>query len=258
MKQEKPNKSLDDILVLLNEGKQEQSEERIDLATSELKAYIQNKKKEEKEALPYVIFLIVVFVVLFFGGGYGIFHMFEFQDKVALSDKLIDTNESGGISYVVRNEKPVTYQELMRENDSLYHKVSDLQSSLYRMANSAVRTGAISVDYEQWECRSSDSWNKANAVMTDKNGYFTVYSTSDGHLITMEEVVSERDSLQRLANYFKIRFDIAQRKYGIRIADHNGMPDVKSEKLDSALLLYPYYKDRIEKDKDGHWCVICK
>ena len=48
---------------------------------------------------------------------------------------------------------------------------------------------------------------------------------------------------------------LAEKKYGIKVFDNNGRVEVKSERVDSALLLLPYYKDRIEKTKEGYWAV---
>ena len=257
MKQEENELTIEEIYSFLQDHTKigETAESKLSGTTILVEKYITQQQEKNKKVLPAAIFLIILFVSLIIGGAYCTMRMFELKSEKELTDLLIRKNESGGISYRTQNGRPITYQELMNECDSLHREVVSTQKRLYSFASSAIQTEAISVDYQSWTCRPSEIWLDAKKIITDKNGNYIIHQTSNGHIITFEEVWEERDSLYSLVNYYKLRMSLAEKKYGIKVFDNNGRVEVKSERVDSALLLLPYYKDRIEKTKEGYWAV---
>ena len=257
MRQEESELTIEEIYSFLQDNTKigETADSKLKGTTILVEKYIAQQREKSKKALPAAIFLVVLFVSLMIGGAYCAMRMFELKSEKELTDQLITNNESGGISYRTQNGRPVTYQELMNECDSLHREVISTQRRLYSFASSAIQTEAISVDYKLWTCRPSEIWLDAKKIITDKNGNYIIHQTSNGHIITYEEVWEERDSLYSLVNFYKLRMSLAEKKYGIKVSNDNGRLEVKSERVDSALLLLPYYRDRIEKTKEGYWAV---
>lgn len=257
MKQEENELTIEEIYSFLHDDSQkdETAESKLDTTTMMVEKYRSQQQEKIKKTRPAVIFLFVMLISIMAGGAYCAVHWIELKEEKELTDQLFRRNESGGISYRVKNNHPVSYQDLMEECDSLYKELHSTQNKLFSFASSAINTGAVSVDYNSWTCEPNKVWINAKKIITDKNGNYLIYQSSDGHIITFEEVMSERDSLYALVNYYKLRLTIADKKYGMKIIDTNGRPDVVSERVDSALQLLPYYRDRIERTKEGYWAV---
>lgn len=257
MKQNRDELSMEDIYSFITDNSQSTitAEEKLNSTTAMIEKYVALQRKNARKELFATVFLMIVVLVSLIVGIYSASRTYEQDSRLELTEQLIQKNASGGINYRVKNGVPVTYQELMLECDSLHKVVVSTQEKLYTLASSAVETGAVEVDYTKWLCSSTEIWDYAKKVITNKEGHYSIYLRTDGQIATFEEIIFERDSLQDLSNYYKYRLSIAERKYGIKISDHGGIPDVKSERVDSALLLLPYYKDRIERTKEGYWAV---
>lgn len=255
MKQDRDELKIEDIYSFLCDTSQtnETTETKLSTTTEFLEKYLLQQKEINKKALPVAIFLCVFLVVILSGGAYCAMRMFELQSEKELTDQLIVKNEYGGYTYKTRNNRPVSYQELMNECDSLRHETFLIKEKLYSFASSAMETGAVTIDYDSWTCQSNQIWLNAQEVVTDKYGNYLVYENSDGNIITFEEIMCERDSLYNTLDDLKRKLSLAEQRYGIKFIDVNGRTYIKSEKVDSALLLLPYYRDKITRKESGSW-----
>lgn len=92
-----------------------------------------------------------------------------------------------------------------------------------------------------------------------------MYTTKDGVPITYQDLVDEntrlfyeQSRLRREAvekdNAIKLKdiyLDLIKEEYGIRVIDKNNHIRVKSEKIDSALILLEMYRERLKYDPDA-------
>lgn len=257
MKQDRDELKIEDIYSFLCDASQinETAETKLSTTTSFLEKYLSQQKEINKKALPIAILFTIFLIVVMVGGAYCAMRMFELQSEKELTDQLIIKNEFGGYTYRTKNNHPVSYQELMSECDSLRKETYLIKEKLYSFAISASETGAVTIDYDSWTCQSNQIWLNAQEVVTDKEGNYLIYESSDGKIVTFEEIMSERDSLYNLLDCFKYKLSLVEQKYEIKFVESSGSVYMKSEKVDSALLLLPYYRDRITRTENGCWGV---
>lgn len=107
-----------------------------------------------------------------------------------------------------------------------------------------------------------ESYEKIIRFENDSTRSFT-YQTREGNPITYQELMDENLELlnrnSRLEYEIKtkdIYLDVVKKNYGIKVKERNNRIWVESEKVDSALLLLPVYRDKIKYDpQTKNWSV---
>lgn len=89
------------------------------------------------------------------------------------------------------------------------------------------------------------------------------YRTRNNELVTYFDLVNENDSLKNEINNlksdnskYKIKLSLTEKNYPIKYYEKDGWISVKAPEIDSALLLLPYYRNKINYNpKDDFWVV---
>lgn len=228
------NKSLQENIQLLPEECRQQLRPSMD----DLEAFTSEYNQMMKVLRPLllVMFAMIVILAALFGSfGYysakleetimeknGIIRKYQYHDSIY--SLLLDRNDSAEyVYYRIRNGKPVTYHQLERQHDSI-------QRLYYQVTNESER----------------------NADMAD------FYSAQ------LSKAYVEIDSLHRLCyNYRyenhvqKCKLDLVTKRYPITIKQDTNSVSVSAPKIDSALLLLPYYRENLKYDeKTKSWSII--
>ena len=82
---------------------------------------------------------------------------------------------------------------------------------------------------------------------------FSLSKINNGKILTLEV---PQDTLKK----YKILYELAEKKYGFKyitkIRNHDLIILHKFTKVDSAMMIYDYYRDKLVKDKNGNWMII--
>ncbi len=212
----------------------------------------------------------------------------EFRDS--LFHMIMGSDSSGVITYRVRDNKPLTYNQLASEHDSLRRSVNQyvyrdsLLSSIIgiKKDEGSIRYYTINdktVTYEDFVKenfefrdlvllleRQVDSLRYIDEVSKKilwRKGGSINYLVRNGNPITYEELAAERDSLSEIISGLRSalsvseqKIDLVTRELPIKIVTKDNYIYVESPQIDSALVLLPYYRDRIKLDSEkGVWII---
>lgn len=89
------------------------------------------------------------------------------------------------------------------------------------------------------------------------------YQIKGGKPVTYRQLMAEHDSLEAkyqniesLKEHYRIELGLATRNYPIHFTKENNIYTIHAPQIDSALLLLPVYRDKIEYDKKSNtWSV---
>jgi hypothetical protein len=70
----------------------------------------------------------------------------------------------------------------------------------------------------------------------------------NGEIVKYNELSSEVDSLNQELRILKSKLSLIQSNYSITFKDTNNGISIHADKIDSALLLLPYYRDKLSYD----------
>lgn len=215
-------------------------------------------------------------------------------DNMELRDSLfhmiMGSDSSGVITYRVRDNKPLTYNQMANEHDSLRRSVSQYlyrDSLLSSIIGIKANEGSIryytindkTVTYEDFAKENSEYRDLvlflerqvdslryidevSKKVLWRKGGSIN-YLVRNGKPITYEELAAEKDSLSEIISGLRSalsvseqKIDIVTRELPIKIVTKDNYIYVESPQIDSALILLPYYRDRIKLDSEkGVWII---
>lgn len=243
------NKTLQDNIQLLPDEYRRQlqpSMDDLEKFTSEHEQMIKGLPK----LLLFMLALIVLFLALFGSFGYYsveleetiadknvIIRRYQYQDSIY--SVLLDMSDSiENVSYRIRNGKPITYHQLEHDYDSLQAKNDhdeNVLKSLHRLYPYEVKTG---------------------------DDGFTVYGPN--YKEQLREANARRDSLERLCTQYlyenrvqKAKMDLIMNRYPIVVKHDSNNVVVVSPTIDSALLLLPYYRDKLKYNAEKKtWSIF--
>ena len=103
-----------------------------------------------------------------------------------------------------------------------------------------------------------------NAIMQSDNKIR--YLTINGTVVTYNQLAKENDSLIKVHydekshnSKLQLQLDLIKRNYPIEIKREGDVYTVVSPQIDSALILLPYYRDKLKYNhKDKSWSIIVK
>ncbi|MFV0586908.1 hypothetical protein [Bacteroides reticulotermitis] len=170
-----------------------------------------------------------------------------------ISDTILSVWEGGKSALV--NDEHISIKELLHYSNDLYKKVSVLEDSLsfyrmyYKMTNS----------FYGGEFKGEKDGNKIRYQYLGKN-VNKMDSVLKSNLERMASIENEKIKLSaKLAMYQK-----AIDKYHIRFDNYKEYSDyieyqIRSEQIDSALMLLPYFRNRLTYNaKKGYWEIETK
>lgn len=215
-------------------------------------------------------------------------------DNMELRDSLfhmiMGSDSSGVITYRVRDNKPLTYNQMANEHDSLRRSVNQYvyrDSLLSSIIGIKANQGSIryytindrTVTYEDLAKENSEYRDlimllerqvdslryidEASKKILWRKGGSINYFVRNGKPITYEELAAEKDSLLEIVAGLKYdlsvsdkKLDLVTRVLPIKIVSKDNYIHVESPQIDSALILLPYYRDRIKLDPEkGVWII---
>ena len=83
------------------------------------------------------------------------------------------------------------------------------------------------------------------------------YDSINGNPLTYSDLMKENDSLKNVNRHNELKLSLARRNYDISFKETDSYITIMAPKLDSALLLLPHYKNKIQYDANKKtWSVI--
>ena len=250
------NKTLLENIRLLPDECQQQ----LAPAMNDLEKFTSEQKQMMKVLRPIILVMFVLMVL--FGALFGDYAFYSMQLEKSIEDKnniirryqyqdsiysvLLDMNDSTRyISYRIRNGKPVTYHQLEHQYDSLQTRYYDL---LYENAEKQDVLELLQQLYP-YELKSKD-------------GTLTVYGPN--YKEQLREISAREDSLKRLCTQcqyenrvYKAKLDLITNRYPIMVKQDSNSVSVSSPRIDSALMLLPYYRDKLTYDAESKaWSIV--
>jgi hypothetical protein len=274
---------LDDYNDILNDCKSSQTVEivqKIDDLQKEAKQTFENKIKSEK------LDAFVILVIFIFAGVF-IFLTIKENDnlhrdniektniinKLQWTDSLFnqimnlqyDSLGNRSVTYRTVNGKIITYDALIKENDRINQEKMELKYKHNR------------IQYEISNLQWIDSLFRNIMPIKDDNVQFSIYRYNDGRIITYDDFAkenkmlssekydlekenkmlsSEKYDLEKANNLLKTKLDLVQKKYDITFKETDKSIKIEALKLDSALMLLPYYRDKLEYNPENKsWTI---
>lgn len=92
------------------------------------------------------------------------------------------------------------------------------------------------------------------------NNLFDKSSLTDNGEFDVVKFIRSYNTMKDSIGNLKWRLNLIQKNYGIKVkhTEKKGTSYIEiigSEKVDSALVLLPYYRNRLKEDKDGSWTI---
>lgn len=122
------------------------------------------------------------------------------------------------------------------------------------------RNSALTEKIENLEYRDSLFYR---FMEPDSISHMFTYRIKDGEPLTYKALMHENDSIEKLNNSIKnketeyrIKLELVQRVYPIRITEKGNYYRVHSEEIDSALILLKYFRNRITYNSEKKVWII--
>ncbi|MDX9694536.1 MAG: hypothetical protein RBT49_01990 [Bacteroidales bacterium] len=222
-----------------------------------------NKIKEKISNVTRGLLLILIFIFL----GVSIFYNIKLQEQVDKRDLIIEQltqrdsilnqimeikhdsiSKTTTFSFLVKDGKVMKYNELSDElvkSNNDYNQIINKHERLLLENNQNIENNKLLIqdynnlynDYKDFQKKYNnliDAYNKNNES-TKKN--FNNYSQ------TIDSLSNYKTIVDLIRSRYFIDYQITNDGKYRRIS-------IQSEKLDSALILLPYFKDRIKKEND--------
>ena len=171
----------------------------------------------------------------------------EYRDS--LFNIFMEPDSNKMFSYRIRNGKPITYKQLNIENDSLYQELTTTttQKERYKSLQSYY---ASSLDATNANLKYSDSL--FNIFMEPDSNYTFSYRSRNGKPVSYKQLSAQLDSLSKLNARYRVQLELVLKNYPIELKQNGNKYTISSPKIDSALILLPYYRDLLKYVKDEH------
>ncbi len=274
-----------------------QEEKKIKESIGELEEVVQDRVSNRNELLLRLFFVLVSvsisFCVLFIDRNNVLKDRIEIlEQRDSLYREILGSDTTGAVSYRVRDNKPITYHEMAIENDVLHGSVDSYKKwdSLLCEIMGVSEQGKVRyytsydkiITYEDLATENSnyieqiyrleqelDSLRQSNVISNQllwKRDGRIIYLVKSNRPISYEELATERDSLlnriDKLSNDLSLsekKLNLITKQFPIEIVCGDGFITLKSEQLDSALVLLPYYRDRLSYDPEKQlWRITVK
>jgi len=270
------NNMLDDYNNVLDKQKLNLSEElkdKINILQIESQDYIKQKEKNKKTEAFVVLCFFLAFIVSL------IFNILQNREneilrnditvkkniiaKLQWSDSLFNQimnvrydsiTKQRSVSFKTLNGQIITYDALSKENDILSIEKIKLMNEATKSKNEIIE--------RQW---SDSLFNQIMEVKINPNDHSRsiFYREKNGKIITYKELGEEIDTLSRkninlnLENdILKQKLNVIQKYYNITFKETDKSIIIEALKLDSALMLLPYYRNKIEYNPENNSWLI--
>ena len=169
----------------------------------------------------------------------------HYQDQDSLYSKLLDKNDSlEYVSYRIEKGVPITYHQLLQKYDSLHEKYYTDQlnyENLQEILSLVNRLYPFEVIYEEGHVQVS----------------------GPNYKLQLEEGRALIDSLNRQNWKYrddyeitKLKLELIMKNYPIYVGQDGNRYYVEARKIDSALMLLPYYRDKLTFDPEEKTWII--
>ena len=213
---------LDDYNNILNDYKLSQTDEikeQINVLQQEATSSVEQDKKDNKEAGFIMLFFLIIFIVA------GVFFFLMDKENENLR------NDNNVKSQIIENyeQMNLTYKQL----DSLRNQTDSLYRQILNIKSDTAGTTYIS------------------------------YLTRNGKIVSYHDLEVENKTLQRenndlidKLNLLEIKLDLVQKNYDVHFIEKENSVIIKAEQIDSALMLLPYYRDKLEYNQEKRTWII--
>lgn len=241
------NKTLqEDIELLPNEYRQQ-----LKLSMEDLETFT-SEHEQMMKGLPklmlFMLALIVIFASLFGSFGYysvqleetiveknNIIRQYQYRDSIF--SLLLDRNDSAEyLYYRLHNGKPVTYHQLEHQYDSLQTRCYDLQNE------NAYKQDVLELLHQLYPYEVMEKDEKL--IVSGPN-----------YKEQLNRVNAQKDSINLLwmktRNDFEVmrlRYELITKHYPIKVEQDGNKYRVEASTIDSALMLLPYYREKLTFD----------
>ena len=165
------------------------------------------------------------------------------------ANQIIDKNKKA--------DKGIGYAMLLMFGVIIYFGVSLYQAdNQISLLNDDIVEKRNTINNLQW---SDSLFTKFMDLSYDSiNGNRTIYYKSiNGNPLTYSDLMKENDSLKNVNRHNELKLSLARRNYDISFKETDSYITIMAPKLDSALLLLPHYKNKIQYDANKKtWSVI--
>lgn len=110
------------------------------------------------------------------------------------------------------------------------------------------RTSALEVKISNLEYRDS----LFNIFMEPDSNYTFSYRIRNGKPVSYKQLSAQLDSLSKLNARYRVQLELVLKNYPIELKQNGNKYTISSPKIDSALILLPYYRDLLKYVKDEH------
>ena len=177
----------------------------------------------------------------------------ENKDAVSIlldeANQIIDENKKA--------DKGIGYAMLLMFGVIIYFGVSLYQAdNQISLLNDDIVEKRNTINNLQW---SDSLFTKFMDLSYDSiNGNRTIYYKSiNGKPLTYSDLLKENDSLKNANRHNELKLSLARRNYDISFKETDSYITIMAPKLDSALLLLPHYKYKIQYNANKKtWSVI--
>lgn len=260
MEQRNKEQTIDSIVSELREAIDKSDltngKPEIDRIISTLEKRVQLRKKADSGLFR----LVSIFMVIL--GASLLFNFMQLDRTSALEVKIsnleyrdslfnifMEPDSNKMFSYRIKNGKPITYKQLNIENDSLYQELTTTttQKEQYKSLQSYY---ASSLDATNANLEYSDSL--FNTFMEPDSNYTFSYRIRNGKPVSYKQLSAQLDSLSKLNAHYRVQLELILKNYPIELKQNGNKYTISSPKIDSALILLPYYRDLLKYVKDEH------
>jgi hypothetical protein len=165
----------------------------------------------------------------------NILHDLQWSNRIFNKIMTVDINPSDrskSVSYLTIDERVVTYGELEDMYKDLQIENNDLKNRISNLLwTDSIFNQIISVEINPVSKSKSISLQHRN-----------------GKIVKYNELSSEVDSLNHELRILKSKLSLIQSNYSIIFKETNNGISIHADKIDSALLLLPYYRDKLSYD----------
>lgn len=221
-------------------------------------------------------FIVLLMASLFISMYYNSTMQNEINHRDILIDKLLWSDSTlnkimeieydsltGTRSYTYRtyNGKPVKYNQLSRELDSIVIEVVNYIEKYSSQVNETEqviddynhlvdRYNTLVTEFNNLNSNNTALKNKLESTTTKYNNLVDKYNIHNEQLMKLQDSIAVH---QRIINLITKNYSI---KYNIKYNNEYRIISIESPKLDSALMIYPLYKHKLTyNSQDSCWYI---
>ena len=228
-----------------------------------------NIKIKIRKVTTSLIFLIILITL-----GVSVFYNIELQNQVSKRDEIIErlTKRDSILNQILEIEydsilNTITYSYRIRDGKVLkYNQISDEMDELQNEYNSIINKHTR---LQEENIHNIDDYNslaiKYNSLFDDykliHQSFSTLVANYNINTNSFQNLNKKYNISQDSLSIYKAIVDLTHKvyaiDYNIQIDGNNRKISVTAEKLDSALVLLPYFRDRLKKEKNV-WKISLK